>query len=106
MIVHLFGSSVRDYLGTTEATIQWHRNAFWRWFDLKLDVGDHRVQTIYVRNNDLEHALPRNARVHFGQKIDTARQTDIFTTEPVLGEFTRFSAHWLLRGWVHLVVDY
>ena len=106
MIVHLFGSSVRDYLGTAEATIRWHRNAFWRWFDLELDVRDRRVQTIYVRNSDLEYALPRNARVHFGQDIDTARQTDIFTTEPVLGEFTRFSAHWLLRGWVHLVIDY
>ena len=106
MIVHLFGSSVRDYLGTADATVQWHRNAVWRRFDIKLDVGGRRVQTIYVRNQDLEYALPRHARVHFGQDIDTARQEGIFTTEAVHGEFTHFSAQWLLRGWVHLVVDY
>ena len=75
MAVHLFDSSVRDVA--------------WRWFDLKLDVGNRRVQTIYVSNQDLEYARPQNARVHLGQDIDTARQTDIFTTERVLRKFTR-----------------
>ena len=101
MIVHLFGSSVRDYLGTAEATIRWHHNAFWRWFDLKLDVGDHRVQT-YAKSGLAICPAARRASADRRSTLPIG----IFTTEQVHGEFTRYSARWLLRGQVHLVLDY